>query len=188
MRYYTFLKSPLKKLLLVSDGQALTGLYFEPHRYGEEIQPTWRTDSSATPLPEASEQLAAYFSGELREFNLPLALHGSEFQKLVWEALRGIPYGETISYRELAQRIGRPASIRAVGQANAHNPISIIVPCHRVIGANGSLVGYGGGLEVKAALLGFERSGNKSHIDCLGEKPLCLDAQPLQRYTPNQKP
>ncbi len=158
MKYYTFIESPLKKLLLVSDGQALTGLYFEPHRYGETIQATWRADHSANPLPEAIRQLAAYFSGELHQFDLPLSLHGSEFQRLVWSALLSIPYGETLTYGELAGRIGRPSSVRAVGQANAHNPVSIIVPCHRVIGANGSLVGYGGGVEVKAALLAFERS------------------------------
>ena len=158
MKYYTTFESPLKQLLLVSNGRALTGLYFQSHRYGEEIQLEWKQFDSATPFPQVKEQLAAYFAGELQTFDLPLALPGTEFQRLAWEKLQGIPYGQTISYGELARQMARPASIRAVGQANARNPISIIVPCHRVIGAHGSLTGYGGGLEVKAALLSFEAS------------------------------
>ncbi len=158
MKYYTTFENPLKQLLLVSDGRALTGLYFQSHRYGEEIQPEWKQVDSATPFPQVKEQLAAYFAGELQTFNLPLALPGTKFQRLVWEKLRGIPYGRTISYGELARQVNHPTSARAVGGANAHNPISIIIPCHRVIGAYGSLTGYGGGLEVKAALLSFEAS------------------------------
>jgi len=158
MKYYTWYENPLIKLLLVSDGQALTGLYFATHRYGEELQPDWEKVDAAAPFPEAKAQLAGYFAGELQTFDLPLAMPGTAFQRLVWNKLQDIPYGKTISYGELSKQISRPASMRAVGGANARNPISIIVPCHRVIGANGSLTGYGGGLEVKAALLAFEAS------------------------------
>jgi methylated-DNA-[protein]-cysteine S-methyltransferase len=155
---FSIFESPLKQLLLVSDGQALTGLYFITHRYGKEIQPEWEHLDSAAPFPQVKAQLAGYFAGELQTFDLPLAMPGTAFQRLVWSKLQNIPYGRTISYSELARQVNRPASVRAVGGANARNPISIIVPCHRVIGANGSLTGYGGGLEVKAALLAFETS------------------------------
>lgn len=158
MKYYTTFQSPLKQLLLVSDGQALTGLYFQNHRNSEEIQPDWRQVDTAMPFPQVKAQLAAYFAGELRTFDLPLVLTGSEFQHLVWNKLQNIPFGKTISYGELARQLDRPASVRAVGGANARNPVSIIVPCHRVIGANGSLTGYGGGLDIKANLLSFEAS------------------------------
>ncbi|WP_066898627.1 methylated-DNA--[protein]-cysteine S-methyltransferase [Mycolicibacterium houstonense] len=123
---------------------------YEPSRTG------WETDDSA--FPEAVEQLAAYFAGELTEFDLELDMVGTQFQRRVWEALRTIPYGETCSYGEIARQIGSPAAFRAVGLANGHNPIGIIVPCHRVIGANGSLTGYGGGLDRKRALLELEKS------------------------------
>ncbi len=112
----------------------------------------------ATPLlQEAARQLRAYFDGTLREFELPLRLEGTAFRQACWQALCTIPYGETISYGEQARRIGNPKAMRAVGGANHHNPISIIVPCHRVIGADGSLTGYGGGLDVKAWLLSHEQ-------------------------------
>src|SRR5690606_32152543 len=102
-------------------------------------------------------QLDAYFRGTLRTFDLPLAPQGTPFQQTVWEALRHIPYGQTVSYGELARRVGRPAAVRAVGLANGSNPIAIVIPCHRVIGANGTLTGYGGGLPTKQALLALER-------------------------------
>jgi methylated-DNA-[protein]-cysteine S-methyltransferase len=158
LKYYTTFESPLKSLLLVSDGQALTGLYFNIHRHGEDIQTDWKHLDAAIPFPQVKEQLIAYFAGELQNFDLPLSLAGTLFQQLVWSKLQDIPYGKTMSYGELAHQVNRPSSVRAVGGANAHNPVSIIVPCHRVIGANGSLTGYGGGLEVKAALLSFEAS------------------------------
>ena len=161
MKYYTYFESPLKQLLLVSDGQSLMGLDFNIHRFGVEIQPDWQKAASAAPFPRVKQQLAAYFAGELQTFDLPLAMEGTPFQRLVWEKLQAIPYGKTISYRELARRINHPASIRAVGGANARNPISIIVPCHRVIGSDGSLTGYGGGIEAKAALLKFEAGEHK---------------------------
>jgi methylated-DNA-[protein]-cysteine S-methyltransferase len=123
---------------------------YEPSRNG------WERDDTA--FPDAVEQLEAYFAGERREFDLELDLVGTSFQRQVWEALLTIPYGETRSYGQIAEQIGSPGASRAVGLANGHNPIGIIVPCHRVIGANGSLTGYGGGLDRKRALLALERS------------------------------
>lgn len=156
MNYYTFMESPAGRILLVSNGRALTGLYLEQHRHGPEIGRDWIEDPGAQPFPQARAQLAAYFAGELCEFDLPLAPQGTPFQRQVWASLQQIPYGTTVSYKALAAQIGRPGSIRAVGQANGRNPISIIIPCHRVIGANGALTGYGGGLDRKAALLEHE--------------------------------
>ena len=116
-------------------------------------------------LAEAARQLSAYFSGDLRDFDLPLRLRGTPFQTSVWQALREIPYGRTISYGELARAIDRPGAARAVGRANAQNPLAIVVPCHRVIGADGDLTGYAGGLGVKAALLALE-AGSPSRPRC----------------------
>jgi methylated-DNA-[protein]-cysteine S-methyltransferase len=117
----------------------------------------WVEDRNSGPLPEAIRQLGEYFTGQRRKFDLPLRLHGTEFQQRVWNVLREIPYGVTWSYGELARRIDNPNASRAVGLANGRNPISILVPCHRVIGADGSLTGYGGGLERKRWLLAHER-------------------------------
>jgi methylated-DNA-[protein]-cysteine S-methyltransferase len=117
---------------------------------------TWQREVHTSPFDIAKAQLAAYFEGRLTRFDLPLSLQGTPFQRLVWQALQEIPYGVTISYGDLARRVGNPNGSRAVGLANGHNPISIIVPCHRVIGSNGKLTGYGGGLPRKAALLDFE--------------------------------
>lgn len=154
--YYTILDSPLCPLLLTSDGTALTGLYMVEHRYGPAIGETWVQDEQRLPFAAALAQLTAYFAGQLTVFDLPLQLLGSAFQQQVWAALQTIPYGVTTSYGELARQLGNPNGSRAVGLANGRNPISIIVPCHRVIGANGQLVGYGGGLSRKKALLAFE--------------------------------
>jgi methylated-DNA-[protein]-cysteine S-methyltransferase len=140
--------SPVGDLLLTADDEGrLTGLWL-------------RHDGSPTgddgPFAAVHEQLDAYFAGELQEFDLPLAPHGTPFQLRVWDELTRIPYAETISYKELALRLGDPKLVRAVGTANGRNPLSIIVPCHRVIGADGTLVGYGGGLERKRWLLDHE--------------------------------
>jgi methylated-DNA-[protein]-cysteine S-methyltransferase len=143
-------------LLLTSDGKALVGLYMVEQKYGPEIGEGWVRDDSIEPFGEAKRQLAAYFDGRLRDFDLPLTMHGTEFQRKVWDELLLIPFGSTVSYGELARRVGDPKASRAVGTANGRNPISIIVPCHRVIGANGKLTGYGGGLWRKDALLTFE--------------------------------
>ncbi len=152
--WYATLPSPVGDLLVTSDGEALTGLYTEGHRAPPGVDPLWRRDPA--PFREAAAQLRAYFDGESRSFDLPLAPRGTEFQRVVWSALREIPFGERVSYGELARRLGRPSASRAVGRANGCNPISIIVPCHRVVGSGGSLTGYAGGLDCKQRLLEHE--------------------------------
>ena len=155
---YDLMDSPVGSLLLVADGDALCGVYFEPHRQLENGGAGWeRADPDDPVLGRARAQLAAYFAGEATAFALPLGPRGTSFQSRVWMALRDIPYGETISYGELARRLGTPTASRAVGAANGRNPLSIVVPCHRVIGANGALTGFGGGMERKQWLLEHER-------------------------------
>ncbi|MEQ1881801.1 MAG: methylated-DNA--[protein]-cysteine S-methyltransferase [Burkholderiales bacterium] len=155
--YFTHFSSPVGPLLLISDGKALTGLHTQSDKYRPIMKDDWVEDASVSPLPDVARQLRAYFNGELADFDLPLAPQGTAFQMQVWKELRNIPFGKTISYAELARRIGRPTASRAVGHANARNPISIIVPCHRVIGADNSLTGYAGGLERKQSLLVHEK-------------------------------
>jgi methylated-DNA-[protein]-cysteine S-methyltransferase len=155
MNAFCYLQSPIGRLMLTSDGAALTGLYMEPSRKTQSTD-GWSEDAAAPPLAAALRQLTEYFAGTRREFDLPLRLRGTEFQKRVWQELTEIPYGQTWSYGELAKRINNPSASRAVGLANGRNPISILVPCHRVIGADGSLTGYGGGLERKRWLLAHE--------------------------------
>jgi methylated-DNA-[protein]-cysteine S-methyltransferase len=151
---HTVVDSPLGPLTLRADDGVLSGLYMTDHRHSpapDTLGP--RADDGLAPV---REQLAAYFAGELMAFDLPLALHGTAFQERVWAALRDIPYGVTTTYGELAAALGSPTASRAVGLANGRNPISIVVPCHRVVGANGSLTGYGGGVARKRALLDLE--------------------------------
>jgi methylated-DNA-[protein]-cysteine S-methyltransferase len=148
---YTTTDSLIGELMLIGDEHALSGLYMTPHPMPD---PDWRW--AAAPFAAAREQLAEYFAGERREFTLPLALEGTPFRQRVWDALHTIPYGETRSYGQIARQIGRPDRARAVGTANGSNPVSIVVPCHRVIGADGSLTGYGGGLDRKRHLLDLE--------------------------------
>jgi len=143
--------SPIGRLGLTVEGGRLIAVTF--HEAG-----AWPDPEQDPLLREAAGQLEAYFAGRLRDFDLPLDLRGTTFQCAVWSALRTIPYGETWSYRDLAAHIGRPSAVRAVGAANGRNPIPIIVPCHRVIGSDGSLTGFGGGLPLKARLLALERS------------------------------
>jgi methylated-DNA-[protein]-cysteine S-methyltransferase len=150
--YWTTVDSPVGELLLTSDGTSLTRLLFSPFA----VDPIW-SDEPCAVLTEAVTQLDDYFTGERTDFDLPLAPAGTPFQLRVWEALRDIPYAETINYGQLAMRVGNVKASRAVGLANGRNPISIVVPCHRVIGANGSLTGYGGGLDRKRTLLDLER-------------------------------
>ena len=154
--FYTRMESPVGPLLLTGDAQGLHSLSFEKSKRAEGVQSAWQEDKA--PFGEVIRQLRAYFGGKLKEFDVPVALDGTEFQLCVWGALRTIPYGETISYGQLAQRIGNPKAVRAVGLANGANPIPIIVPCHRVIGSNGSLTGFGGGLANKKKLLALESS------------------------------
>lgn len=149
------IESPVGPLMLAGSGDALHVLSFASGKKAIEVKPGWRKDE--TPLRSAIEQLEAYFAGELRQFSLQLSPSGTAFQLRVWKELEAIPYGETISYGQLAERIGNPKSSRAVGLANGSNPIAIVVPCHRVIGASGKLTGYGGGLSIKSHLLALER-------------------------------
>jgi len=159
MLYYVKTPSPIGDILLVSDGKHLTQVCMSMQKYDAEIGDDWVENRDAEPLATAAEQLDAYFSGRLRAFDLPLRMQGTAFQKLVWQELIKIPFGTTISYGELARRVDNPKASRAVGLANGKNPIAIIVPCHRVIGANGKLTGYGGGLPRKQQLLDLESRG-----------------------------
>jgi methylated-DNA-[protein]-cysteine S-methyltransferase len=149
--YWTTFASPVDDLLLTSNGTSLTRLLFAPFT----VDPSWSEEPCAV-LDEVVAQLTDYFAGVRTDFDLPLEPAGTPFQLMVWQALREIPYAETINYGQLALRIGNANASRAVGLANGRNPISIVVPCHRVIGANGSLTGYGGGLERKRTLLDLE--------------------------------
>jgi methylated-DNA-[protein]-cysteine S-methyltransferase len=154
MQYRT-IESPIGALLLAGDDQGVRFLLFSNGRHTARPKPEWEPDGGA--LKDIAAQLTSYFAGKLRAFDTPVAPQGTPFQQRVWRALCDIPYGETTSYAELARRIGNPKAVRAVGLANGSNPISIIIPCHRVIGSNGSLTGYGGGLPIKKALLELER-------------------------------
>ncbi len=154
--YYTTLDTPLKTLTLLSDGTALTGIYLSEHKDATPRGTDWQNRDAATPFAEAKRQLQEYFDGTRTTFDLPLNPSGTDFQRRVWQKLQAIPFGVTISYGELARRIGDPNASRAVGLANGRNPLSIVIPCHRVIGANGKLTGYAGGIERKQWLLKFE--------------------------------
>jgi methylated-DNA-[protein]-cysteine S-methyltransferase len=153
MRYCT-VDSPIGELLLTGDGETLQGLHMQGGPHPTRVGTGWTR--SEEPFARVRAQLAEYFDGRRRAFDVPLKPAGSPFEVAVWGALVEIPYGETLSYGELASRIGRPGAPRAVGVANARNPIAVIIPCHRVIGADGSLTGFGGGLERKRLLLDLE--------------------------------
>jgi methylated-DNA-[protein]-cysteine S-methyltransferase len=152
---FRHLDSPLGRIRLVGDDRALTGLYLADHHRCPSPAPEWTADEGM--FDEVAQQLDEYFGGTRREFGVTVELHGTPFQVEVWSALQAIPYGETTSYAAIAAAIGRPAAVRAVGAANGKNPVSIIVPCHRVIGADGSLTGYGWGVDRKAWLIDHER-------------------------------
>jgi methylated-DNA-[protein]-cysteine S-methyltransferase len=176
---YRYLDSPLGPLLVTADGDRLTRLYLPNHKGTRSAaQPQWTlsTEESDELLASAARQLAEYFAGERREFDLPLGAAGTPFQHRVWQQLVRIPYGTTISYRTLAERIGQPQAARAVGSANSRNPISIIVPCHRVIGSSGKLTGYAGGLHNKQWLLDWERRAADRNSSGQGYLPGLFDA------------
>lgn len=152
---YTYLESPIGRLLLAGDTNGLQQILFSTEGRPAEPDPQWIEDAAT--LQPAIHQLQAYFAGELENFDLSLSPQGTPFQLKVWNELQKIPYGKTISYGELARRIGNPKASRAVGLANGSNPLSIVIPCHRVIGSNGKLTGYGGGLPIKEKLLALEK-------------------------------
>ena len=156
VRWYSEISSPLGELTVLSDGHALLGLHFEDAVHGLRPDVAWeRDDELFDPL---RDQLEAYFRGTLQQFDLLLAFEGSPFRRAVWQSLKDIAYGTTTSYGELARRLGHPNAYRAVGTANGYNPIAVVLPCHRVIAAGGSLGGYGGGLWRKQLLLDLEAS------------------------------
>jgi methylated-DNA-[protein]-cysteine S-methyltransferase len=151
---YRTVESPIGPLLLAADEDALVGLYMQPTVRAKRLKPPCEGDNAV--LERTEEQLAAYFAGELRRFDLPLAPEGTDFQLRVWKALLSTPFGQTQSYGDLARRIGRPRAVRAVGAAIGRNPLPIILPCHRIIGHDGGLTGFGGGLDRKRWLLKHE--------------------------------
>jgi methylated-DNA-[protein]-cysteine S-methyltransferase len=152
---YRYVESPVGRILLVGDGTFLSGLYTAEHKRIRGPATDWRPSDAS--FAAAVEQLAEYFAGDRRLFDVPLRLEGTPFQQRVWRELVRIPFGRTITYAELARRVGNPSASRAVGNANGRNPISIIVPCHRVIGADGRLTGYAGGVDIKRRLLEWEQ-------------------------------
>ncbi|MCW5625502.1 MAG: methylated-DNA--[protein]-cysteine S-methyltransferase [Burkholderiales bacterium] len=161
MNHYAYFESPLGELLLTADGRNLTGVHFVNEKHVPVIAPDWQLDPDLTVFDAVRAQLREYFAGGRTAFDLPLAPVGTPFQQSVWRALRAIPYGVTATYGEIARSLGQPTASRAVGAANGRNPISIVVPCHRVIGTDGTLTGYAGGLHRKQALLALElKSGS----------------------------
>jgi methylated-DNA-[protein]-cysteine S-methyltransferase len=165
MMYWHQIEFPIGKLLLAGDAMRLRFIHFQSGPHARKPPVEWVHD--AAPFARAVAQLSEYFAGQRRTFDLPLAPRGTEFQHTVWAALSRIPYGETVSYGKLARRIGKPNGSRAVGLANGANPLPIVVPCHRVIGADGSLTGFGGGLDIKRKLLALERT----HAGVRGDAP-----------------
>jgi methylated-DNA-[protein]-cysteine S-methyltransferase len=159
MRSHTVIDSAVGPLTLVAQDGAIVGLYMDSQRHRPDDDELGERDShgrQAEPFKALADQLDAYFAGELIGFTVPLAPRGTDFQQRVWAALLEIPYGQTQSYGQLAERIGSPGAARAVGLANGKNPIGIVIPCHRVVGSNGNLTGYGGGLDRKKQLLDLE--------------------------------
>jgi methylated-DNA-[protein]-cysteine S-methyltransferase len=152
---YIYLETPIGTLLIAGDAEAVRRIDFPKNGKASTADEGW-TESAKGPVGVAAKQLKEYFAGKRADFDLPLAPEGTEFQRTVWRSLQDIPYGETISYGELAKRVGNPKASRAVGAANGQNPIPIVIPCHRVIGANGKLTGFGGGLPTKEKLLALE--------------------------------
>lgn len=157
MERTVYIGTPVGKVGLAASDDAVTRIFFA-NECGADAKAPESTPEAFTPLlRQAAAEMAEYFAGKRRAFTFPLAPEGTPFQRAVWDALRTIPYGETRSYKQIAAQIGRPTACRAVGMANNRNPIAIVVPCHRVVGSGGTLVGYAGGLEAKAYLLGLER-------------------------------
>jgi methylated-DNA-[protein]-cysteine S-methyltransferase len=164
MKRYDYYDSPCGRMLLVAEGDALCGAYFVGQKHMREPELGWKPDPRARPLIQAKRELDEYFGGRRRIFEVALAAEGTPFQRAVWKAIARVPFGETISYAELARRAGRPGSARAAGAATGRNPIGVIVPCHRIVGTDGSLTGYAGGVDKKRALLAHESgAGSAGH-------------------------
>jgi methylated-DNA-[protein]-cysteine S-methyltransferase len=160
---YEDMASPVGRLRLIAHGDELTGIWFEQGRDARKADASLAPGCSAV-IERVRRQLEEYFGGERRDFDLPLAPQGTQFQRRVWQRLRHVEYGSTTTYGELARELGNPNASRAVGLANGSNPIPIVIPCHRVIGANGALTGFGGGLPIKSALLELERSRRQPRL------------------------
>jgi methylated-DNA-[protein]-cysteine S-methyltransferase len=157
--YFDRVASPLGSLLLATDGAALVGAWFEGQRYFPSIDARWQQRSDVPVLRRARSMLAEYFDGRRAHFDVALAPQGTPFQRAIWDQIFAVPYGETIAYRDLAARVAQPSAVRAAGAATGRNPLSVFIPCHRIIGAGGALTGYAGGLDRKRALLALEREG-----------------------------
>lgn len=156
MLYYDYTRSPHGRMLLVADDKALTGVSFVGQKYAPRVAKDWTRDGAHAPIAKAKRELAEYFAGRRKRFSVRLAPRGTPFQRKVWKAIAGVAFGRTIPYAELARRAGRPGSARAAGAATGRNPIGVIVPCHRIVGSDGSLTGYAGGIAKKRALLALE--------------------------------
>jgi methylated-DNA-[protein]-cysteine S-methyltransferase len=156
MHYYDLYESPQGQMLLVAKDAGLSGVYFDGQKYLPQVEQEWWRDAGHAPLRQAKRELAEYFGGERKRFETALAPEGTPFQQAVWKAISAVGFGKTITYSELALHAGFPGSARAAGAATGRNPISIVVPCHRIVGSNGSLTGYAGGLDRKRALLALE--------------------------------
>lgn len=165
--HYAIFESPAGLLLIAGDDHGIRQIRF---RKGSDfaVPPDWTRDDAA--LTDVTTQLREYFEGRRRAFDLRLDPEGTAFQRSVWTALESIPYGETVSYLDIANRLGKPAAVRAVGAANGANPIPIVIPCHRVIGADGSLTGYGGGIDVKKWLLNHERGERGTQMGLFSDR------------------
>ncbi|HZQ47794.1 MAG TPA: methylated-DNA--[protein]-cysteine S-methyltransferase [Verrucomicrobiae bacterium] len=158
MTHYSIVKSPIGDLMLVADASALTGLYFAGCDHIPAASQRWTRNAQHPVLQRAAKQLREYFAGKRTTFSLPLGLVGTDFQEKIWRQIALIPYGKTITYSDLARRVGATQAVRAAGTSTGRNPLSIVIPCHRVVGKNGSLCGFAGGLDKKHQLLEFEKS------------------------------
>jgi methylated-DNA-[protein]-cysteine S-methyltransferase len=156
MRYYDTFQSPQGQMLLLATEDGLSGVYFVGQKYFPEKEKKWQRDPDHAPLKQAKRELQEYFAGRRRQFEVALDPQGTPFQRSVWKAISKVAFGRTITYGELARRAGEPGSARAAGAATGRNPISVIVPCHRIVGSDGRLIGYAGGLKRKHALLALE--------------------------------
>jgi|HubBroStandDraft_1064217.scaffolds.fasta_scaffold151530_1 methylated-DNA-[protein]-cysteine S-methyltransferase len=175
MNFFSLLESPLGELLLTAHDDSLTGIYFTSQTHAPQIRPDWIRRDDAPVFSKLRRQLHEYAAGEREVFDLPVELTGTKFQVRVWEQIGAIPFGETITYTELAGRIGEPRAVRAVAAAAGANPVCWALPCHRVVGKDGSLTGYAGGLTRKKALLDFEAARHAGReVSLAWDDPACV--------------